>query len=304
MLFGRNREKRERATNPSWLKWMVAVFIAYAIFTNYTNRKERVVDNRDSEMQQVQNSTYEAADLQTFTLPNNVKVTGEIKGQGQTAYCGMKATANITPILAGKDGDMVTQTVFVGVDTEESPWAMALQGMKEGGVRTISLSDKVDEKLLKTSEYKLELKDVTPDASGNDMIEYQAFERISGRGVTARCGLEADFSVILRDDTGAIAYNSAIDNSVLTTVIGTNDFFYGLEKGLLGMQPTGIRTLIIPPSHVALGNAMPDAMRQAVDASKMQIAEITLHKVRNPKLNAKPITLLPEKKDTEAAPQE
>lgn len=301
MLFGRKPEKKERATNPAWLKWMVAAFIGYAIFVNYSERKERVNtgSRQASELENAGQSVYEKADTQTFTLPNNVQVTGELKGQGQTAYCGMIAIANITPVLAKKEGDTITKKVIVGADNEDVPWAAALQGMKEGGVRKISLSETIDTKLQKTSSYKIELKDVLPDENDKEMIAYQALERTIGRGVTARCGLEADFAVILRDQYGKVAYDSTAGQNHLTTIIGENSYFYGLEKGLLGMKPTGIRTLIIPPSYIVLGDKVPEDMRNAIVPGTLLIAEITLVKLRNPKLNAKPIELLPAKKENE-----
>jgi FKBP-type peptidyl-prolyl cis-trans isomerase len=296
MLFlGNKKEKKVRASNPSWLKWMVAAFIAYAIFTNYTERNKRLGHDHANYADLVleRESSLKQADVKTYVLPNNIKVTGELKGQGQAAYCGMQAVVNITPIIGDKEGDMLTTTRYVGVDDADAPWAGALQGMREGGVRSITLSEQIDNKTLKTTHFKLDLKDALPDEAGKEMVEYQAFERKTGVGTIARCGMEADFAVIIRDAAGKIAYDSSIAQNHLTLTIGANEYFYGLEKGLLGMKPTGIRSLIIPPSHVVMGKAVPEPMRAIVKNDMMMLAEITLVALRNPKLDAKPIELIP-----------
>ncbi len=271
-----NRNNKDRATNPVWLKWMVMLFIGYAIFINYTERQKQaqqgvvpVAGQKDV------NAASKRADFGAYNLPAGIHIGGEIDGYGAEATCGQTAEVSFRQIIEEAEATEKQQlSLQVGVPLKEHPWAAAVVGMKKDGVREVKVVSKVEGSSDALTSYKIEMNALTPH-SGKDFIAFQAIDRKDGSGNTTKCGMEVSVGLTIYGASGKALYVSDADAPLVFTV-GQAEYLYGLDRGILGMKQRGKRTLIIPPAFAVLGEKADDALRDAVKEDAMVVAEITL----------------------------
>lgn len=278
MLFKRNKNKKDNYTNPLWLKWAVMAFIAYAVFTNYSDRQSRS-QTQVLGIVEPQTSTQAAvpADLGAFTLPAHIKVTGDIEGKGAQANCGQKAEIRYTD-MSTENPTPQDISLRVGGDDALYPWSPAVNGMQKGGVRQVQLyENKTDNRFQKVA-YKIELNALTPH-SGSEFIAFQATDRKEGYGSTATCGLVVDVTLKLRGADGTSIYGGD-EGEALTFTIGQAEQFYGLDRGVLGMKVHGERTLLIPPAFAVNNETAEPALKAILEKGNMLVAEVKLLEVR------------------------
>jgi FKBP-type peptidyl-prolyl cis-trans isomerase FkpA len=292
-----SKKDRENRGNPTWLKWAVTLFIAYAIFINYSGRQQQkdgaVLGG--NQQKAAENTAFVSADFGTYTLPKGITIGGDVAGGGDEARCGQTATLSYSAILP--DGKVIENdngkdiTLQVGVPQEDKPWAAAIPGIKKGGVRQINVlsslyydKDKREKLGLSESDfvnYKVEVTKITPQSS-EDSITFQATDRVVGSGEIASCGMIADVHIRLWGADGKKYYDSKDGENAapLTLNVGGSDYFYGLDRGLLGMKKGGQRTLIVPPAFAVLGSAEKNPFKDVIHTDTMLVAEVTLLDVR------------------------
>jgi FKBP-type peptidyl-prolyl cis-trans isomerase len=283
--------------NPTWLKWAVMLFIAYAIFINYSERKAQkdgavlgVAQEKPAE-----DKAFAKADLGGYTLPKGVVIGGDVTGSGDAASCGQSATVTYSATspdgkpLQGEAGEKIL--LSVGIEDAEKPWVAAVTGMQAGGVRQVQLlaplrydQKKREELALKESDmltYKVELEALRP-SSPAEVIAFQATDRVVGIGNVANCGAITDIHVRLFGMDGKPYYNSRkrTDAKPLTMQLGRVEYFYGLDRGLLGMMKGGQRTLIIPPEFALAAGAANNPFKDVLPTKSVVIAEVELLDVR------------------------
>lgn len=291
-------KNKEPRGNPSWLKWMVTLFIAYAIFMNYQERKDHQNDSVLGVVQQkpAENSTSVSADFGTYTLPKGITIGGDVAGVGDEARCGQTATLNYEGTLpdgkAIKGENEKNIPLHVGLPDSAKPWATAVPGMKKGGVRQIKVLsglyyDEAKRKELGIAEsdnlnYKIEVSNITPQ-SPLDAIPFQATDRIIGNGEVANCGMIADVALRLWGADGTVYYDSRkanADASPITFHIGKSEIFYGLDRGLLGMKKGGQRSLIVPPAFAIASENAQNPLKDVLKKDAVALVEVELLDVR------------------------
>jgi FKBP-type peptidyl-prolyl cis-trans isomerase FkpA len=293
--------KKDRATNPTWLKLAVMLFIGYAIFINYTERQERKTTDSPvlgvTAQQAGENPAVGAADFGSYILPKEVTIGGDIAGSGEEASCGQTATLTYSATnasgtaLEGEAGKDVA--LQVGMPHADKPWAAALVGMRQGGVRQVNLPataryDEAERSALKLMEgetlrYKVELSNLTPQSSA-EHISFQATDRFVGQGEVVTCGAVAELHVRVWGEDGKPSYDSresVKDGKPLTLEVGSAELLYGLDRGVLGMRVGGQRTLLIPPAFATLGKGDGNPLKEAILKDSMLVAEILLVGVKN-----------------------
>jgi FKBP-type peptidyl-prolyl cis-trans isomerase len=290
-------DKKTPKGNPAWLKWAVMPFIAYAIFVTYNERKAQ----KDhavlgvTQAKPLENTAFTKADMGSFNLPKGVLIGGDVAGSGDAASCGQLATLTYSALLPnGKPlpsevGEKIS--IPVGLTDTDKPWASAVTGMQTGGVRQVQVlaslrydEKKRDELALKQTDvlaYKVSLEALSP-ISPPEVIAFQATDRVVGIGETANCGMMADVHVRLFGENGKIYYDShsRTDAKPLTLQLGKAEYFYGLDRGLLGMMKGGQRTLIIPPEFAAAGGGASNPFKDVLPSNRLIIAEVSLVDVR------------------------
>jgi FKBP-type peptidyl-prolyl cis-trans isomerase len=295
------RKKTKHASNPTWLKWIVMIFIAYAIFINYTERQAKTELSRGSVLgvtkQADDGTAFTRADFGTYTLPKGVIIGGDIQGKGEEIRCGQTATLRYEEILPQgvqplDETRAVAQeiTLQVGVEQEGKLWVTALPGMKQGGIREVKMSARsqyAEEELQKMGlesyapiSYRIELLDFLPKADFNH-IPFQATDRIEGTGNTISCGTFAHYHLKLWNPDGTLAYDSRkMQKDPLVMQVGNSDIMYGLDRGMLNMKQSGIRSIIIPPAYAALNPQENNPLKGIINENQVVLAEIELLEVK------------------------
>jgi FKBP-type peptidyl-prolyl cis-trans isomerase FkpA len=290
-------QKKEYKGNPTWLKWAVTLFIGFVLYNQYVDRKAQKDDSvlNVSQDKPLENQAFAKADMGKYALPSGIIVGGDVAGSGDVASCGQVATVTYSAslpngtVLQSEAGDKIH--IPVGLEDAEKPWVAAVTGMQSGGVRQVQVlaSVRYDEKkrtemALKESDvlaYKVELEALTP-SSPSEVIGFQATDRVVGSGNVANCGMMAEVHVRLFAMDGKPYYDSRsrTDAKPLTVHLGKAEYFYGLDRGLLGMTQGGQRTLIIPPEFAIAGGAENNPFKDVLPAKSMVIAEVELLDVR------------------------
>ena len=250
---------------PTWLKYILLLFIGYAIFLHFTNNGVKEAEQNAA----VINSGIVTPSARDYRQNAGIAVGGDIPGTGEEAACGQTAVAKVT----GKypDGSAIEGvdsakeiTLRVGSDVKEYPWSPGVIGMKVGGIREVLLpasvldekrreAKKLDEKT--QLQYRVELSSLTPSLPAS-MISYRASEIIVGRGDQVQCGDRVRIQIDIWDMGGKLLYSTLRDNDKkpLELTVGDSALVYGIDRGLLGMREGGGRNLVIPPAY-AVSNA-------------------------------------------------
>lgn len=288
MIFGK-RKKRERTGNPSWLKWLVMIFIAYAIFVNYSERRSNptspvaVVEG----LQQgnvpadvVNEDVALRADFGRYILPPHITIGTEIHGQGELAQCGQTATVSVKQLQQGDASQPPeTHTVQVGLPDDGQDWPIAIAAMQVDGTRNIAVVTNNADGENSIARYQLGLSRLEP-VSGPEYVAFQASDREVGKIHPVTCGEHVEVGLTLYGSNGQMIYHTPPEQSISFTV-GEHTLFYGLHRSVLGMKRGGTRSAIIPPAYAVLRNAeaYPD-LQAALTESGMIIADITLKTIK------------------------
>ncbi len=277
--------------NPGWLKWMVFIFIGYAIYAHFTGKTHPRTDIGSSDS--LQTRAAKQADTTPDIFDPNIKITGEIAGIGDTAKCGQ--TADVTVSGIWPDGSAYEEvsadtpvSVKVGTLNSTMPWVAGVTGMQKGGVREIQVpanyfmsEDAMREKGLKATDvirFKIQMQDVSPLADPTHM-PFRASDTNSGLGDLVYCGNHVEIKLVVWNTDGSKLYDSDIDAPGVRTVVqvGNNDLFYGLDRGLLGMRVGGTRHLVIPPDYIVANQAVqPHPLFAQLPKDKIVVADVTL----------------------------
>ena len=287
------KDKRPQVAAPSWLKWILIAFIAYAAFLHFTTGEKAA--NHTS---MAAASGFASSAARDYRQQQNVQIGGDIPGTGEDALCGQAAEVKVT----GKypDGTTIehvdgTQpiTLSVGAATKDSPWAPGIIGMKVGGVREVILpASTLEEATQKAKQldkdanlqYRIELFSLNPNLPPNTLA-FRATELTIGNGDEAACGDTVKVHLVLWGADGQMLYSTLKDNNKepITLTIGENALFYGLDRGVLGMHEGGGRSVVIPPAYLQPNPATVkspeiDKILEKLPKGAIVLADVTLVK--------------------------
>ncbi|TAF15837.1 MAG: hypothetical protein EAZ74_00760 [Alphaproteobacteria bacterium] len=302
-LFRRKKKERYDPT-PPLLKWLVVLFIGYAMFLHFSDRQHKIRHDGTSVfgVGQARNdgSALVRADFGTHRLPQHMNIVGDIAGTGEEARCGQTAQIimdeifpNSTQTRSYVPAQQKELTVQIGATYADMPWVQALPGMNIQGIREISLvagnfftpSQRTDMSLNDTDvvRYRVQLRSLTPHSDPLH-IPFQAMDMSEGTGPAVGCGSTAEVHLILWNQDGTRAYDSreAGDKKPLTLNVGKSEWFYGLDRSILNMRAGGARTVIIPSAYMALGSITPHPLATAITQGKMYVMDVHLTNLIQP----------------------
>ncbi|MBQ4874627.1 MAG: FKBP-type peptidyl-prolyl cis-trans isomerase [Rickettsiaceae bacterium H1] len=177
--------------------------------------------------------------LESYKYDNKLLEIKDItKGKGSEVLCGQKIVVELE-----EEGLKKEKTIKIGTD-EIQALNIGILGMKEGGVRKISVPKDLSERLTQEKDtevsYTITLKKTItnyPESTKNLLI----FEKIIGNERAIMCGNYVNLEYTLRNIKGEITKSDK-----LSFKVGEGKVPLAFELGIIGMVPGSIRTIISP----------------------------------------------------------
>jgi FKBP-type peptidyl-prolyl cis-trans isomerase len=298
MIPFRRKKKERHDPTPPLLKWLVVLFIAYAMFMNYSDRQQKMAGDGTSVFgvgqPRTDGTAVVRADFGKHLLPQHMTIAGDIAGMGEEARCGQTAQVvldEILPVTSQPRTYVPAQkkelTVQIGAAYADMPWVQALPGMKTQGIREISLlagsffseSQRVAMTIndIDAVRYRVQLQSVTPHSDAHH-IPFQAMDSVEGTGAVVGCGSTVEVHLTLWNQDGTKAYDSREtgEKKPITLEVGKAQWFYGLDRSVLNMRSGGVRTVIIPPAYMALGSITPHPLESIIKQGNAYVMDVHL----------------------------
>lgn len=266
-MFGLFRKKRRRPdSRPPWLKWLLLVFILYAVYVVVTTREgQHTLERTQSRLEK--NEVLDVTSYKNKIFPQDaaaLRIQDISEGEGNPAVCGQQVALSYQAYLAqGNElNDQATREKplrFTIGDAHVMPvFDRGVIGMKAGGKRSIiapslmayGLEDyqRNDVPDGATIRMEMELLSISPPLPDIAEMPYRIAEVAIGGGSMLTCGYAADVRIKLWNLEGKLLYSNHEAAEGLTITPGKSEVMMGLEQGILGMLDGGTRLLIIPPA--------------------------------------------------------
>lgn len=292
MFFFKNkRSDGGDPANPAWLKWLVVGFIIYVGYTQY--QKNSAIERGEvveSETAQRVGSSITIAGSQvkypnrtSGAISSEMVIGGDIKGSGAPASCGEKAhiSADInfsegTAISAEQKTEISqilgieqakTSEVFIGDKSDKRIWSKGITGMSSNGIREIIVSansvlnsDELEKFNLADSSkihYQVKLTQLEPTIDSGK-LQFRATDIVRGKTTDiAFCSDDVGIHIDIWAPSGERIFSSRPQGAdgVLNMTVGSSKYFYGLDRGVLGMRRGGMRSLIVPSEYFMSSSA-------------------------------------------------
>lgn len=282
----------DKNITPYWLKWIVLAFILYAGYLHLTGKEPGSI-GRDQSAATNGYVAAASADVTSNSTPG-VNISNNIEGTGDPAVCGQSAEVSVKG--RRDDGQPLAlaeglQTMKVGVPSDDRPWANGIAGMRPGGVREVALMGRAFSKDMRASlkleesdaiRVMLTLESLTPSIVPGQLA-FLATDMKTGTGEVARCGRLAELHLTLWNPDGTLRYSTRDSGGALTTMVGSNSAFYGLDRALINMRAGGIRRAIIPPAYLSASEETGGKLSLDFPRGQVLIADVQLLNVTDPK---------------------
>ncbi len=268
--FRKKKQPPTREPMPSWLKWLLVVFLAYGLIVSSKNKStdtaHQILEKASDELATVKPLDFSAFTSKIFPAYSAALQIREVApGAGNPVICGQKVTLAYETFLAdGKPlGDAATKEaplVFnTGGGTAMPVFEQGVIGMQKGGKRSLlsplsmsyGLPQFAREGLPEDApvRFEIELLDVSPEFAGIESTPYRIAEVAMGQGEMFICGQPTKLHVAVWDTEGKKLYSSRDnDGAPVAFTPGKSQVFLGLEQGVIGMNAGGMRMLVVPPT--------------------------------------------------------
>lgn len=252
-VFGRQQPKRPM---PGWLKLGLILFLVYVVYTGYQGAKDP-----DSELQ-----LHEYPALQDFLsvtrwqtmldpgYGREIQVSDKVEGVGAGAACGQTVTLRVQPLEVPEGFAVPDAPLRFRLGAPDAPpvYARAVRGMGKEGVRYVRLGPRLidpqaDPEAGPDAKLVLELEAITPflpDTGPEAAFSWEDQE--DGRGVPVSCGDVTALAVRLLDKEGAETFRP---DEPLVMTVGEGALGHGIDRGIIGLKPYGVRRLRLPPPY-------------------------------------------------------
>lgn len=109
-------------------------------------------------------------------------------------------------------------------------------------------------------------------AQPEGMLPMSVTQEAGGDGAGASCGDTVRIALTVWDRNGKPAYQSKFE-----LLLGARAIAVGIDNGLLGLRPNGVRTLVLPPAALTRVKTpgIPPALLAALPAMRVAIVTIT-----------------------------
>lgn len=267
-VFG--RRKKARPPTPSWVKWMLILFVFYAFVSNLNrdrdadgSRTRQSIDKAARELKPSNFVNLSEYKNKIFPEGTSLRVKDIVTGKGNPAVCGQEVNIAYEAFLedgkptGGVAAKETSLTFRIGEGTAMPALEQGTIGMRPGGKRTLLAKPEMAygskgharEGIPENAmvRFEVELIGATPALPDIASTPYRIFENTSGYGSAITCGRAAKVRLTIWSNDGKKIFATK-DNEFLQFVPGKSEVFLGLEQGAIGMRPGGARTLIVPPS--------------------------------------------------------
>lgn len=268
-IFGKPRENKP---TPPWVMWLMIGVVVYALIAH----QRKPTEDAPNTIHESINKASKELSLKRFVnideyknkvfpgYASALRIKDVTVGKGMPVICGQKVSIAYETSLA--DGTVIDSSaskekpfVFqVGKDKVLPALMQGVLGMQAGGKRSIIAPSNLAygseafarEGVPPGASVKLdmELLENTPLLADLAETSYRTFDTVAGKGLSASCGSEAKLHLTLWHLDGKKLFSTKDKGGQPIAIIpGTSTVFLGLEQGVIGMSPGGVRTLIVPP---------------------------------------------------------
>ncbi|MBN67020.1 MAG: hypothetical protein CMM94_05580 [Rickettsiales bacterium] len=212
-----------------------------------------------------------------------MRVGSRKQGDGESAECGDDVIVDIRGILP--DGSAVEipelptmpASFRLGESTLDKKWTQIVLGMREGGIRDVSLphymiDPSVERKdALRTVQLYVELADRLPDPSITEPAAMSQ-TRTEGGGQTVACGQTAEVRLTIWRE------GEPSDTIEAELQLGARELLYGLDRAIAGMQMDEKRSVLIPASYAVRdeGSALDEKILSLIPTGQTTIVDVEL----------------------------
>lgn len=251
--------------SPSWLKWVLILFVVYAFGQGYFRQQEKPAALRGAPVS-TESPARDDLEVQTKLLDIKHKIFPETGGEllakdeklgaGTLAQCGQSVKLRYASAMAeGQKIEEAREVTFRLGDAAAMPaLAQGAIGMSVGGERSViapyelsyGAPGQVNQNIPKNApvHFTLSLLSVSPELA-KDRLPLQWFEKTRGAGDTLVCGEKTQLAVTFWRLDGRMLFSE----TGLELTPGSGDGPLGLEQAVVGMRPGARRTVILPPEY-------------------------------------------------------
>lgn len=248
---------------PGWMRALLILFILYAIATGYqsANHPENPNPQLAIENYPALENFVSAERWQTILDPeygSELEYSEREIGVGDYAACGQRVRLQIElqelpDTVLPEEFEVPDEpiTYMIGDATVHRLWDRAVRGMRKGGKRRILAGPRLlglDPSTPQTNlpVFLIELLELTPFlAEDATSFEYQTM--VNGKGIPVSCGDRIKLRVQLLNQENDIVYDSV---TPIDMVVGETALGHGIDRGVIGLKPEGVRRLHIPPAYL------------------------------------------------------
>jgi FKBP-type peptidyl-prolyl cis-trans isomerase len=170
-------------------------------------------------------------------LDDNITIRDMKSGNNKMVECGEVIEISYKEGQKPSESNIIyrlgSNTLALGLDD-------GVIGMKEGGIREISINDNQVVKLIEVTLLKIK----TPEFHSKS--ELRLFEKTAGNGKITKCGSKAKIQYDITNLAGDKIYHSPI----MEVTIGNAHMPFGILKAISYMKEGGTRTAILPPQYL------------------------------------------------------
>lgn len=290
-MFGLKKSEKTTPPAPSWFKWLMLGFFAFAFLNHMASRQgptpaEKEIANTTA---QVAEGVALVKDQLFPTLVQGVEHQDTKTGSGDAALCGQDV--DVTYKITRQDGTVIEdvtepKTLHLGGGEVLPALSQGIPGMKPGGERVVFAAARYayDARGFVRSDVPpgapvkivVALKQVAPPAPKPAMA-VRAFQTAGGVGRPPGCGETVKIALTLWDAAGKKLYEST-DAKPFIAPLNGETLPAGLEEALLTAAPGGRGTVILPweltaPLRVGVKNAKTSPISVVWPARQAVIAD-------------------------------
>ncbi|MFO0388717.1 MAG: FKBP-type peptidyl-prolyl cis-trans isomerase [Alphaproteobacteria bacterium] len=271
-MFFRKRRRRKQQ-DASWMKWLLAFFVLYAVFIHQKPAPKNAPDTAGETVEPAKQDlspTIIADNLSSYKekiFPSRagaLRIRDMTLGSGIPAVCGQEVTVTYNTFYS--DGKPYTDTApkdkpsiyIIGEKKMMPVFEHGVIGMQPGGERSVyappnyaygvegfKREDVPPNTLMR---FDISLISTSPALPNPDTSLYRITYVRQGVGIAVICGERIKAHVTVWGMDGKKLFSSKDTNGEpLQFTLGLSEVIVGLEQGVIGMTSGEIRTIIIPP---------------------------------------------------------
>jgi FKBP-type peptidyl-prolyl cis-trans isomerase 2 len=273
-------EKQPRKGIPSWFKWGLLAFGAYALMNNLITKREEPPLPASEAVKQLEPEEVPPARKTFATLARSIWGAPtlhviEVKaGEGVEALCGQEVAVRYSVYsqtgeeLFTNHDDPEPLRYRLGENTQVPALERGLLGMKEGAIRRIAAPAELSYGLPKFQKegipanepvgFEVKLVSAAPDGAHRNGEKFKSLFRWYdvgiGNGEGIACGHRVSMLLRVTPLDGEPLFTTGFesDSNPLKITVGQDSLPFGLQQALVGMRNQARRTVVMGSDYLAL----------------------------------------------------